>query len=72
MVKKLLLAIMLMPMVALATTWHANGASGSDYNSSTSQSSAKATIQSVINALSAHHALISSPSASSSILYLGR
>ena len=47
--KKLIMAVLLMPMMALAATWYVNGSSGSDYNSGTSQSSAKATIQAAID-----------------------
>ena len=52
MMKKLMMGLVLMPMMALATTWYVNGSSGSDSNSGTSQTSAKKTIQAAINAAS--------------------
>lgn len=39
--KKLMMAMVLMPMMALATTWDVNGLSGSNSNSGKSQSEAK-------------------------------
>lgn len=43
------------------TTWYVNGSTGSDYNSGTSQSSAKATIQAAIDASSAGDTILVAP-----------
>ena len=59
--KKLIMALLLMPMMALATTWYVNGSTGSDYNSGTSQSSAKATIQAAIDASYAGDTILVAP-----------
>ena len=59
--KKIMMSVLLMPMMALATTWYVNGSSGSDYNSGTSQSSAKATIQAAIEASSAGDTILVAP-----------
>ena len=45
-----MVALVLMPMMALAATWYVNGASGLDSNSGTSESAPKATIQAAIQA----------------------
>ena len=55
------MALLLMPMMALATTWYVNGSTGSDYNSGTSQSSAKATIQAAIDASYAGDTILVAP-----------
>ena len=59
--KKLMMTLMLMPMMALATTWYVNGTSGSDSNSGKSQSSAKRTIQAAINSSSAGDTILVAP-----------
>ena len=61
MIRKLVMALTLMPMMALATTWYVNGSSGSDYNSGTSASSAKATIQAAIDASSEGDTILVAP-----------
>ena len=53
MVKKLVMALALMPMMALATTWYVNGSTGSDSNSGMSESAPKATIQAAVDVSSA-------------------
>ena len=53
MIKKLMMALVLMPMMALATTWYVNGSTGSDSNSGTSESAPKATIQAAVDMASA-------------------
>ncbi len=59
--KKLIMALLLMPMMALATTWYVNGSTGSDFNSGVSESSAKATIQASIDASSAGDTILVAP-----------
>ncbi|MBR4654923.1 MAG: SUMF1/EgtB/PvdO family nonheme iron enzyme [Kiritimatiellae bacterium] len=61
MLKKLTVAVLLMPMMVSATTWYVNGSTGSNYNSGTSQSSAKATIQAAIDASSAGDTILVAP-----------
>ena len=61
MVKKLVMALVLMPMMALATTWYVNGSMGSDLNSGTSESAPKATIQAAIDASSAGDTILVAP-----------
>ena len=66
--KKLIMALMLMPMMALATTWYVNGSSGADYNSGTSESTAKKTIQAAIDASSAGDTILVAPGTYGSIV----
>ena len=61
MIRKLVLMVSLMPFASMATTWYVNGSSGSDYNSGTSESSAKATIQAAIDASSADDTILVAP-----------
>ena len=61
MMRKLVLMASLMPLAALATTWYVNGSTGSDSNSGTSESSAKATIQAAIDASSAGDTILVAP-----------
>ena len=61
MMKKLMRGLVLMPMMALATTWYVNGSTGSDFNSGVSESSAKATIQAAIDASSAGDTILVTP-----------
>ena len=50
--KKMLMTIMLLPMMALAKTWIVDGSTGSDSNSGRSSLAAKKTIQAAIDAAS--------------------
>ena len=59
--KKLIMALVLMPMMALATTWYVNGSSGSDSNSGRSQSAAKKTIQAAIDISSDDDTILVAP-----------
>ena len=61
MIRKLVLTALLMPMMALATTWYVNGSTGSDSNSGTSESAPKATIQAAIDASSAGDTILVAP-----------
>ena len=61
MMRKLVLTALLMPMMALATTWYINGSTGSDANSGTSESFAKATIQAAIDASSTGDTILVAP-----------
>ena len=45
MIKRLMVALSLMPIMVLASTWHVNGSTESDANSGTSESAPMATIQ---------------------------
>ncbi len=67
MTRKLAMMFALMPLVTMAATWYVNGSSGADWNSGTSQSSAKATIQAAINAASAGDTILVSPGTYGSI-----
>ena len=59
--KKLIMTMLLMPMMALATTWYVNGSTGSDSNSGTSESAPKATIQAAIDASSEGDTILVAP-----------
>ena len=59
--KKLIMTVVLMPMMALATTWYVNGSTGSDYNSGTSESAPKATIQAAIDVSAAGDTILVAP-----------
>ena len=59
--KKIMMAMLLMPMMALAATWYVNGSTGSDSNSGTSESAPKATIQAAIDVSSAGDTILVAP-----------
>ena len=61
MIRKLMMALVLMPMMALATTWYVNGSAGSDSYSGKSASAAKATIQAAIDASAAGDTILVAP-----------
>ena len=59
--KKLIMMVELLPMMALAATWYVNGSTGLDSNSGASESAPKETIQAAIDASSAEDLILVAP-----------